>query len=205
MEANNNLLEENETPLVYNHNKHTKNERCKKKGHNIQDGIVSSSETDDLIQMRHKHALDMLALMHAMHQRRELCDVVLEVQGRRIPAHRLVLAACSPYFNAMFTSKLKECHEDVVTIKDMDCDAMTEIVNFAYSAKINVNTDNVQSVLKAACVLQIEPVVVISCEFLKTQLHPSNCLGFRSFAEGHGCFELQQVNKMCKDRNFVFF
>ncbi len=191
-EANNNIhvVEENETPQFY-HISGKKPHKAKKI--NIQDEIVSSSESDDCLQMRYKHAVDMLALMHSMHQRRALCDVILEVQGRRIPAHRLVLAACSPYFNAMFTSELRECREEVVTMKDMDPAAMEEIVNFAYSAKLNVNEDNVQAVMKAACVLQIEPVMNLSCEFLKTQLHSSNCLGIRSFAEAHGCFELQQV------------
>ena len=192
-EANNNNnivhLEENETPLV--HAKWQKSNHAKQI--HVQDEIVSSSESDDSIQMRQKHAMDMLALMHTMHQRRDLCDVVLQVQGKKIPAHRLVLAACSPYFHAMFTSELRECYEEVVTMKDMDPIAMEEIVNFAYTAKLNVNTDNVQAIMKAACVLQIEPVVNISCDFLKTQLHPSNCLGIRSFAESHGCFELQQV------------
>ena len=34
----------------------------------------------------------------------ELCDAILEVEGRSIPCHRVVLAAGIPYFKAMFTS-----------------------------------------------------------------------------------------------------
>lgn len=32
----------------------------------------------------------------------QLCDVILEVSGEKINAHRVVLASVSPYFYAMF-------------------------------------------------------------------------------------------------------
>ncbi|XP_038044815.1 kelch-like protein diablo [Patiria miniata] len=192
------VMEENETP-TFIHQDPTWQPNKKAR---IQDGVISSSETDDTLLMRHRHALGMLAVMQTMHQRRELCDVTLMVQDHPIPAHRLVLAACSPYFNAMFTSELKECNEKTVTLRDMDHVAIQEIVNFAYSAKVNVTEENVQSVLKAACVLQIEQVISLCCEFLKTQMHPSNCLGIKSFAERHGCFELQQAADTFAQQNF---
>ena len=31
------------------------------------------------------------------------------------------------------------------------------------------------------------------CEFLVTQLHPSNCLGIRAFADLHGCLDLLKL------------
>lgn len=40
-----------------------------------------------------------------------LCDVTLVVQGKRIDAHRLLLASCSNYFKAMFTSEMAESRQ----------------------------------------------------------------------------------------------
>ena len=44
--------------------------------------------------------------------------------------------------------------------------------------------------LPAASLLQIVYVKEACCEFLIKQLHPSNCLGFRTFADLHSCLDL---------------
>ena len=46
-----------------------------------------------------------------------LQDVVLEVEGRRFPCHRLVLSAASPYFRAMFTSDMAESRQKTVALQ----------------------------------------------------------------------------------------
>lgn len=169
----------------------------------LQDGCISSSELEDSHTMRQLHALNMLTLMREMHSRQTLCDVALLVQGQTIHAHRLVLAACSPYFNAMFTSNLKECQEETITLCEHDSESIQEIVNFAYSGKLDLTENNVQALLNAACLLQIEPIISTCCDFLKTQLHHSNCLGIQTFAESHGCFDLRQAAESFARQNFT--
>lgn len=48
----------------------------------------------------------------------------------------------------------------------------------------------VQVLLPAAGLLQLQEVKKACCEFLITQLHPTNCLGIRAFADLHACTEL---------------
>lgn len=47
-----------------------------------------------------------------------------------------------------------------------------------------------QMLLPAANILQLTDVRDACCEFLSGQLHPSNCLGIRSFADLHSCVDL---------------
>ena len=49
------------------------------------------------------HAKSILTTMNNLRKENTLCDVQLRVENKNFPAHRIVLAACSDYFCAMFT------------------------------------------------------------------------------------------------------
>lgn len=49
---------------------------------------------------------------------------------------------------------------------------------------------NVERLLATASILQLSEVVEACCGFLVKQLHPSNCLGIRSFADRQSCVDL---------------
>lgn len=52
-----------------------------------------------------------------------------------------------------------------------------------------------QVLLPAASLLQLMDVRKNCCDFLQSQLHPTNCLGIRAFADVYACTELlQQAN-----------
>lgn len=61
-----------------------------------------------------KHPRHTLEAINLLRKHRELCDVVLLVGARKIFAHRVILSACSPYFQAMFTGELVESRQTEV-------------------------------------------------------------------------------------------
>ncbi|XP_023214578.1 kelch-like protein 8 [Centruroides sculpturatus] len=121
-----------------------------------------------------------------------LCDVEIRTGRKAIRCHRVVLACCSPYFQAMFTNSLAESRQKIITISEIDESAMELLINFAYTAKVELNVTNAQSVLHAASVLQLEALIQACCEFMQLHLHPTNCLSIRQFAEQHGLMSLAQ-------------
>uniref|UniRef100_A0A8C7XLN6 Kelch-like family member 8 n=1 Tax=Oryzias sinensis TaxID=183150 RepID=A0A8C7XLN6_9TELE len=123
----------------------------------------------------------------------ELCDVTLKVGSKLIPCHKLVLACVIPYFRAMFLSEMSETKQDLIEIKDFDGDAIHDLVHFAYSSKITLTVDNVQPLLYAACILQVELVARACCEYMKAHFHPTNCLAVRTFAESHNRVDLMDM------------
>lgn len=163
--------------------------------------VTDNSETGSLF-MRIQHAQSVLAALENLRRREELCDVVLKVAEKEIKAHRVVLAAASPYFNAMFTSDLVESKQEVVNLNDFDPLAFQMVVDFAYVARVNITIDNVQSLLTVASLLQVETLVEKCCFFLEHELHPSNCLGIRRFAYNHGCLALSKIAYDYAMRNF---
>lgn len=149
-----------------------------------------------------KHPKITLAELNVLRRHRELCDVVLNVGSRKIFAHRVILSACSAYFKAMFTGELEESRQTEVTIRDIDENAMELLIDFCYTSHIVVEESNVQSLLPAACLLQLSEIQDICCEFLKRQLDPTNCLGIRAFADTHSCRELLRIADKFTQHNF---
>jgi kelch-like protein 20 len=102
----------------------------------------------------------------------------------------------------MFTGELAESRQTEVTIRDIDEQAMELLIDFCYTSYILVEETNVQTLLPAACLLQLQEIQDVCCEFLKRQLDPSNCLGIRAFADTHSCRELLRIADKFTQHNF---
>ncbi|XP_071453237.1 kelch-like protein 5 [Hetaerina americana] len=134
-----------------------------------------------------EHAECSLKRMEDYLNQERFTDVTLIAGNRRIPAHRLVLSAASEYFSAMFTGALREAGEDEVTLVDLDPDALQTLVHYCYTGWVELREECVETLLVSARILQLPPVVSACCSFLLKQLHPSNCIGIRLFADAQSC------------------
>ena len=95
----------------------------------------------------YKHAGHMskaFEILHVLRRQNLLCDVQLVADGLEIPSHKAVLAACSPYFYAMFTSDLAEARADRIVLQEVDGKALALLIDFAYTGEVHVTEDNVQ-------------------------------------------------------------
>lgn len=152
--------------------------------------------------MTNTHAKSILNSMNSLRKSNTLCDVTLRVEQKDFPAHRIVLAACSDYFCAMFTSELSEKGKPYVDIQGLTASTMEILLDFVYTETVHVTVENVQELLPAACLLQLKGVKQACCEFLESQLDPSNCLGIRDFAETHNCVDLMQAAEVFSQKHF---
>ncbi|RLO12982.1 hypothetical protein DYB28_008827 [Aphanomyces astaci] len=90
-------------------------------------------------------------------EQRVLTDVTLCVGSQRIPAHRLVLALHSPYFRAMFTNGMKECHMNEIHIDVTDPQSFDAILQYMYSGRdVTLDGGNMWPLLAACDQLQME-------------------------------------------------
>ncbi len=161
-----------------------------------------NSSKPQLVHKPSRHSNKAFARLIEMRKSEKLCDVVIEVDKVTIKAHRVILAACSPYFHAMFSRPMKESQQGVVNIKGFEAFAICSLIDFCYDASITIDLENVLHVLPAACLLQMDGVQEACCQFLGNQLHPSNCLGIRKFADIHGCLGLLKKSNMFMQQRF---
>ncbi|GAA29188.2 kelch-like protein 3 [Clonorchis sinensis] len=132
----------------------------------------------------------------------QFCDVILQAGSTKIPAHRNILASSSKYFYAMFTGPMAEARSACVKIHDIDETALNQLIDFIYTGEICVTEDTVQTLLPAANLLQLNSVRDACCDFLQSQLHPSNCLGIQRFADLHDCPDLLASSRRFTEQHF---
>ncbi|KAF7709680.1 kelch-like protein 41a [Silurus meridionalis] len=103
-------------------------------------------------------------------------DCVLKVGDRSLPCHKLIMAACSPYFREIFFSEEKSSPGKEVVLEKVDPAIMDMIVNYLYSAEIDISDENVQDVLAVANEFQIPSVFTVCVNYLQKNLTLGNCL-----------------------------
>lgn len=89
-------------------------------------GSVSTSE---------RHARLLLAQINRLRAGHSFCDVRLEVGPQAFSVHRLVLAASSPYFAALFAGGMRESGRDVVRIAGVEADTFHTLLDFIYTGE----------------------------------------------------------------------
>ena len=64
------------------------------------------------------HSVILLSKCAQFRDTGQFIDVRLKVHEDIFPAHRIVFAANSDYFHAMFTAEMKESNQEVIELKD---------------------------------------------------------------------------------------
>lgn len=135
---------------------------------------------------------EILSRLNAFRSDSIFTDTILCVEHEEFPCHRNVLAVSSAYFQAMFTSDLKESREIRISFSDVSAWTLKRIIDYAYSGQLEITHDNAQEMLAAGNHFEYPRIVEACAEFLRRQLHPSNCLEMENFATLHNCTKLQQ-------------
>ena len=125
---------------------------------------------------------DFMKDMHKLRQNEEFADVTLQSDDVQIRCHRIVLAVATDYFKAMFRCGLEESTLATVQLT-MEPEILTSIVDYMYTGEIELTVDNVERLIKAGDVLQLEGLRAGCDEFMVAQVELRNCFEFYRFAK----------------------
>ena len=128
-------------------------------------------------------ARKVLAGLAGQQKNGTLCDVELQAEQQTIPAHKNVLAASSPYFEAMFTGRFEETNARIVEVKGVTFVGLKNIVDCIYKSKIKIEEQNIHDILPAAHLLQMTGIVEECKEWMARKITKDNCFNFLQLAE----------------------
>lgn len=104
----------------------------------------------------------MLQVFESLLSTEALVDVTLACDGLSLKAHKMVLSACSPFFQSLFLEN--PCKHPIVIMKDMRYCDLKAIIDFMYRGEVNVSHDQLSALLKTAETLKVKGLAEVTGE-----------------------------------------
>ncbi|VEN60848.1 unnamed protein product [Callosobruchus maculatus] len=121
------------------------------------------------------HQSNLLSVFDQLLHDESFVDVTLAVEGQLLRAHKMVLSACSPYFQSLFVN-----HPDkhpIVILKDVPYTDMKCLLDFMYRGEVSVDQDRLTAFLRVAESLRIKGLTEVNeekCDTIANSLTQQN-------------------------------
>lgn len=113
---------------------------------------------DQLFCLRwNNHQSNLLSVFDQLLQVEAFCDVTLAVEGASLKCHKMVLAACSSYFQNLFMENT--CKHPIVFLKDITFNQTRALLDYMYHGEVSVQEEELQGLLKVAEALKVKGLV----------------------------------------------
>ena len=113
-----------------------------------------------------------------------LCDVEITINGQSFRAHRIILAAESPYLNALVTNTTMKERSGPIELKEIPASTFASALEFIYSHETTLaSQDELQPLLHAASLLRVPSLEAAVEAAIAQRLDPSSALHAFGLAE----------------------
>ncbi len=133
--------------------------------------------------------LDGATSLEQLWQRGALCDVTLSTDdGGTLPCHRLMLAAASPFFRALFAgdSTWSDTASAELPLHDVDADTLRTLVTALYTRRLEAPPRHIPALLAGATQLAFTALANACAAELRARLCSLSALATASLASLHG-------------------
>ena len=146
------------------------------------------------------------AIMQTLNKYRKeeiFCDVCLIVEDAELMAHRNVLAASSPFFESLLSSRMKEKDQYKINLAGLKADVLREVLDYIYVGDLTMSLDKVHDLIVAADYLMLGRLKQLSVNrLLAEHLNLDNCLSTWVFADRFQCSRLRDKARELVLANF---
>ncbi|XP_013866802.1 kelch repeat and BTB domain-containing protein 11 [Austrofundulus limnaeus] len=123
-------------------------------------------------------------------------DLVIEVGGQTINAHKSVLAEKSDYFKARLS-------RNVLKVKGVSYKTLSTLIDYIYTSQLTVGKENVVDVITGAKILQIPCAVQAAMDSMSEQITAENCYEILTIAKKQRLSELKETAYGFLSDNFL--
>lgn len=109
--------------------------------------------------------------LNALRKQETFCDVTVAVKGKEFKAHKVVLAAASPFFLSLWESHMLESNEPVIEIKleEATASVMEEVLQYIYTGNFSVTEESCNELVATADYLLLPGLKSFSLRFLEKE------------------------------------
>ena len=151
-----------------------------------------------------QHHEELIERINALRTKQRFCDVTVVVKGEEFQAHKLVLAAASPFFLSLLESQMKERTEDLIKIElqEATIPVMEEVLAYVYTGNVSLTTENGHDLIATTDYLLLPGLKTMAEDFLKLHLTIENSVFNYYFAEKYQCCGLKEESCKMINENF---
>ena len=140
-----------------------------------------------------QHRPELTERLDTLRRNESFCDVTVAVKGTEFKAHKVVLAAASPFFLSLLESNMRESNEQVIRIELEEATApvMEDVLKYIYTGNISVAEESGHNLIVTADYLLLPGLKTVAYNFLKENVTIENCVFNYYFADKYQCMELK--------------
>ncbi|XP_068682384.1 kelch-like protein 3 [Montipora foliosa] len=151
-----------------------------------------------------KHCQELIYRLDALRRKESFFDVTVSVTDKEFKAHRLVLAAASPFFQSLLVSDMREGKEQFIRIEleEATGSVMEEVLKYIYTGNVAITKDTAHDLVAAADYLLLPGLKILACDVLEENITIENCMFNYYFADKYQCLQLMEESCVFINSNF---
>ena len=173
--------------------------------------LNTSASNSSMVDLSHpmpsdpsKHCLELIYRLDALRKKDSFFDVTVSVKDKEFKAHRLVLAAASPFFLSLLVSDMREGKEQFIRIEleEATGSVMKEVLKYIYTGNVAVTKETAYDLVAAADYLLLPGLKTLACDVLEENITIENCIVNYYFADKYQCLKLTREARGFINSNF---
>ena len=150
------------------------------------------------------HCQELIYRLDALRRKESFFDVTVSVKNKEFKAHKLMLAAASPFFLSLLVSDMREGKEQLIRIEleEATGSVMEEVLKYVYTGDVAITKENAHDLVAVADYLLLLGLRTLACDFLEKNITTENCILNYYFADKYRCLEL--MGESCEFINSNF-